>query len=201
MNPAGRGRRTRIWGAGAEEAGGSRRRILDAASAVFAANPGASLREVADAAGVGRATVHRHFPGREDLVREIAFRAMEEAAAGMDRACLEEGPVEEAVGRLAEALVPMGHRFHFLLAEGQLYSDPEYLAAEEKLVGRLERLAERGRREGAFGADVPPAWVVDAIGALVYAAWEGVSHGRVAALDAPRLVSDTLLSGLRGRKL
>lgn len=158
------------------------------------------MREVADAAGVGRATVHRHFPGREDLVREIAVSAVEEAGAAMDGARLEEGRAEEAVGRLAEALVPMGHRFHFLLAEGQLDSDPGFLAAEQKLVERLERLAERGRREGVFGADVPPAWIVDAIGALVYAAWEGVRYGRVAALDAPRLVSDTLLSGLRGRE-
>lgn len=173
---------------------------MDAAAAVFAANPGASLREVADAAGVGRATVHRHFPGREDLVREIAFRAVEEAAAAMDAARLEEGPVEGAVGRLAEALVPMGHRFHFLLAEGQLDSDPEFLAAERELVERLERLAERGRREGVFGTDVPPVWIVDAIGALVYAAWEGVSRGRVASRDAPGLVSGTLLFGLRGRE-
>ena len=104
--------------------------------------------------------------------------------------------MEEAVQRLAEVLVPMGHRFHFLLEETQLYSDPEYLAAEERLVKPLRELAERGRQEGSFRNDVPTAWVVDALGALIFAAWEGVRDGRIAALDAPRLVATTVLSGL-----
>ena len=114
----------------------------------------------------------------------------------MKEARLTEGSVEEAVRRLAEALVPMGHRFHFLLDEAQLYSDPEYLATEEKFVRPLEELAERGRREGAFRTEVPTAWIVDTIGALVFAAWESVRDGRIAARDAPNLVTTTLLSGV-----
>lgn len=154
------------------------------------------MQEISAAAGVGRTTVHRYFPGREDLIRAIALQALSESEAAIHNARLEEGPVEEVVQRLAEALVPMGHRFHFLLDEAQLYSDPEYLAGEEKLVKPLRELAERGRREGGFRPEIPTAWIVDTIGALVFAAWESVRDGRIAVLDAPSLVTVTLLSGV-----
>lgn len=154
------------------------------------------MQEIADRAGVGRTTIHRYFPGREDLIHAIALQAVNESEAAINKARLAESPVEGAVQRLAEALVPMGHRFHFLLEETQLYSDPEYLAAEERLVRPLKQLAERGRQEGSFRSDVPTAWIVDTLGALIFAAWEGVRDGRIAALDAPRLVATTVLSGL-----
>ncbi|MDQ3577436.1 MAG: TetR/AcrR family transcriptional regulator, partial [Actinomycetota bacterium] len=40
----------------------TRRAILDAAISVLSRNPAASLAEVAEAAQVGRTTVHRYFP-------------------------------------------------------------------------------------------------------------------------------------------
>ena len=38
--------------------------LLDAAAAVLAVDPSASLAEVAARAGLGRATLYRHFPTR-----------------------------------------------------------------------------------------------------------------------------------------
>ena len=43
----------------------SRDAIIEAAFAVFSKNPGAPLADVAGRAGVGRATLHRHFASRE----------------------------------------------------------------------------------------------------------------------------------------
>ncbi len=185
------------WGRGSQSRSERvRNSILEVATQVLVANRAASMQEISAAAGVGRTTVHRYFPGREDLIRAIAVQAISESEAAIQNARLGEGPIKDAVRRLAEALVPMGHRFHFLLDEAQLNSDPEYLAAQEKLVRPLEELAERGRRERAFRPEVPTAWVVDTIGALVFAAWESVRDGRIAALDAPNLVATTLLSGV-----
>jgi TetR/AcrR family transcriptional repressor of mexCD-oprJ operon len=174
----------------------SRRMILDAAVRVLVVDRGASMQKIATAAGVGRTTIHRYFPGREDLIRAIAMDAVAESEVAMEAARLEEGSVAGAVGRLAEALVPMGHRFQFLLGEAQLGHDPEFLAAEERTAAPIEDLVERGQRDGTFRVGIPRAWIVDAIAALVYAAWEGVHAGRIAALDAPGLVTSTLLSGL-----
>ena len=45
--------------------------IIDAAIDTLARNPGASLSEIASRAGVGRASLHRHFSSRGDLVAAI----------------------------------------------------------------------------------------------------------------------------------
>ncbi len=55
----------------------NRERILNAAASLYAREPGASMRAVADAAGVGRSTLFRHFPAREDLDGALERRAAE----------------------------------------------------------------------------------------------------------------------------
>jgi AcrR family transcriptional regulator len=50
----------------------NRDRLVTAASAVIAeAGPGASLEEIARRAGVGSATLHRHFPHRSQLLEAV----------------------------------------------------------------------------------------------------------------------------------
>ena len=54
----------------------SRRSILDAAHELFADGGEASFAEIAQAAGVGQATVYRHFQSREDLLAALAEEGM-----------------------------------------------------------------------------------------------------------------------------
>ena len=63
----------------------TRQRILDAARDQLTRDPRATIADVAAAAGVGRSTLHRHFPTRVDLVRaaEAAPAAGAALPAGM----------------------------------------------------------------------------------------------------------------------
>ena len=49
----------------------NRERIIATATEVFATDGPISLEQVAKRAGVGSATLYRHFPTREDLVEEV----------------------------------------------------------------------------------------------------------------------------------
>ncbi|CAA9409799.1 MAG: hypothetical protein AVDCRST_MAG03-1787, partial [uncultured Rubrobacteraceae bacterium] len=72
------------------------REILEAAARLLVVDRGASMERIAEAAGVGRTTLHRHFRNREALIRAIAMDAIEECEAAIERARLEEGSVRGA---------------------------------------------------------------------------------------------------------
>src|SRR5690348_14875162 len=92
---------------------GSAAALLDVAVEVLVADPAASLAEVADAAGIGRTTLHKHYATREDLLRAVGHRAIdrwEQVMAAADRA--EDG--DGGLSALAEAMVPIGPHLAFL---------------------------------------------------------------------------------------
>jgi serine phosphatase RsbU (regulator of sigma subunit) len=57
----------------------NRAKILDAARRLLAENGDASMRAIADAAGLGRGTVHRHFATREELMDAVRQQARDDA--------------------------------------------------------------------------------------------------------------------------
>src|SRR6202161_2334191 len=64
----------------------ARRSLLDVAAEVLVADPSASLAQVAEAAGIGRTTLHKQYATREDLLRAVGDRAIdlfEEALGGI----------------------------------------------------------------------------------------------------------------------
>ena len=173
----------------------SRAAISRAALELLATNPAASLSEVATRAGVGRATLHRHFKARPDLVRALALEALDatdEACAGLERL----PTARAALEHMFEALVPLGAQYAFLARCP--VNDPE---VERRYAGQVESL--RGlvqglRGEGLVAADVPDAWAIKLIDDLVWMAWSLVASGDVAPRDAAALAVRTMLSGLGG---
>jgi AcrR family transcriptional regulator len=70
--------------------------LLDAAAAVFVTSGvEAPLRDIAAEAGVGTATIYRHFPTRADLVVAV-YRHQVEACAEAGPALLASGPTPHA---------------------------------------------------------------------------------------------------------
>jgi len=75
----------------------NRERILDVAQALLERDERATMAHVAEAAGVGRSTLHRHFPTRRDLERALATQRS--AAAPPDHG----EPELRPAGRLGRA--------------------------------------------------------------------------------------------------
>ncbi|HEX4245606.1 MAG TPA: TetR family transcriptional regulator, partial [Acidimicrobiales bacterium] len=74
--------------------------ILDAAALVLSdKGDTASMEDVAAAAGVGRATIYRYFPSRDDLLSALTELAIDDTHRRIMEADLERTTVPEAVAR------------------------------------------------------------------------------------------------------
>lgn len=174
----------------------SGRAVLEAASTVLAANPGASMSEIAEQAEVGRATLYRHFASREELINALALRSLDEleAATAHIESAAQSG--RHAVELLFEAMAPLGARYQFLMNESSIEADPAFAERTRAYEAEMIELFEYAKSEGSISPDVPTAWAAAAFDALLYAAWAAVADGSVAPNDAGAWASRTLFEGL-----
>ena len=83
------------------------------------------MDEVARAAGIGRATLHRHFAGRDALVGALEDLGIREFEAALDAAALDEGTAAGGLRRLIAAVEPSAGLLSFLVTENQLFEGAE----------------------------------------------------------------------------
>ena len=174
----------------------SRVAIIDAAIGVLAGNPDASLATIAEAAGVGRATLYRHFPGRSDLIDAITRQAIEETDAAVRTIRWENTTSSEFLLAVFEAMVPLGDRYHFLMVMAPAAAGSDVGEAYARQLREVEEMMSWMRRDGALAPDVPIDWAVLIVDSLIYAAWTAVRDGSVAPRHAASLACRTFLSGL-----
>ncbi|ATQ31807.1 TetR family transcriptional regulator [Rhodococcus ruber Chol-4] len=156
----------------------NRARILEAAMGCFAADPDASMDDVAQAAGVVRRTVYAHFPSREALVDGIAEEAAAALAAAVDRPDPEEPDLALAVAALMTW--PVGDRFRVLLSFARKEVGDERIGELiAPLRTRTLAIVERGRRSGVFSAYLPPVVLVGMLEGLTMATLEQANRGMV----------------------
>jgi AcrR family transcriptional regulator len=65
--------------------------ILEAARAVFTADPGAPISAVAERAGVGISALYRRYRSKEDLLRQLAMDGLQRYIAIVEAALADEG--------------------------------------------------------------------------------------------------------------
>lgn len=174
--------------------------VLDSAIKILLENSAASMQEIASAAGIGRATLHRYYPSRDDLINELVLLVFSEAEQRVRECRLHEGEALEALERLIVSFVTMGHRFHFLLDDRNFRLDEKIEAEikrrEKYLDEEIENLFRRGQQEGLLRQDMPLKWLNEVLTAIFIAAWQNIRDGYIAVREAPKLVLTTFLSGL-----
>jgi AcrR family transcriptional regulator len=169
------------------------------AAEVLVADPAASLAEVAEAAGIGRTTLHKHYATRDDLLRAVGHRVIdlwEQAADHVDGGDDADG----GLGALAATMIPIGPQLAFLWRTPIFDHDSElekrWLVVEE----RVKTVLRRARDLGVLGAGVPDWWLLQMLYSVTYMAAESVRGGRLAPLDAPGLAVGTFLRGLGAKE-
>ena len=171
--------------------------ILEAGFLVFSNDPSSSLAVVAKEAGVGRATLHRHFANRADLLNALTHKAITELNQAVDDAIRDAKSHTEALKSALRAMVPLGHRQWFL----NFQTAGEDKGLESSLNQDREALIaaiSAAKTEGTFPAHVAETWVAEAFDALLYTAWTLVRHQQATPDQATEFVWNLLTSQPNG---
>ncbi len=176
-----------------------RRHLLDTSAEVLCRDSGASLAQVAGAAGVSRTTLHRHYATRQALLRALAHDALDRVAAAVEGSVRVQGSTSEVFTAVAAALLPLADELRFLNLGAEVWDLPELVERWYDVAGPLEEVVRRAQAGGTLRTDLPRAWVVDVFTATVWAAADGIRDGRIARRDAVGLVVDTALHGTAAR--
>ncbi len=171
--------------------------VLRSAAALLTRRSTATMDEVARAAGISRATLHRQFAGREALVRALEELGIAECEAALEAARPDEGSATDAVRRLVARIEPHAGLLAFLYSENQLFEGEEQNEGWARIDESIAGLFRRGQTSGEFRIDLTPAWLTEALyGLLASAAW-AVAEGRVAPKDFTHMIVELLLGGVR----
>ncbi|HEU5010214.1 MAG TPA: TetR/AcrR family transcriptional regulator [Gaiellaceae bacterium] len=169
--------------------------ILDGAAQIFALQGAqASMNDVAEAAGVARATVYRYFPNRETLLDELARAAVSDVDRRLESARIDEVAPEEGIARAIRALVDVGDGF-VLLTRERRRSDPEQF--ERRLIQPLRRLFERGQAGGDIRDDITSARLTESLIGLIVGML--TSTPLLGKEDMTATISGLFLDGARAR--
>ncbi len=139
--------------------------ILDGAAQIFALQgEQASMNDVAEAAGVARATVYRYFPNREVLLDELTQAAVSDVDARLTSARIDEVTPEEGIARAVRALVDVGDSFVLLARERQRSGQERF---ELRLAQPLRQLFERGQADAAIRPDIASGRLTESLIGLI----------------------------------
>ncbi len=152
-----------------EDVSKSKLALMNAGFAVLSRNPGASLTEVAEVAGVGRATLHRYFSSRAELFSALTQYAMHELDEAVSAATVDAQSYGDALRLVMGAVIPLAHR-HMFLAQEEL-QDPDLAEALERQSKDLRAMIDAAKDEGTLRHDQPTEWIAQAYDHLIYAAW------------------------------
>jgi AcrR family transcriptional regulator len=172
-------------------------RILDAAVGALGEDQDASMSEIARRAGVVRATIYVHFPTREALLDAVTERALAEVATVINAAEPERGDPADALARVVTATWRTLGRYHALIAinVGTRTHD-ELHRRHGSVLGTLLPLIERGQAAGDFRTDVPAAWHLAMLMALIHAGSAELQARRVPEADAEAALVATVLGAI-----
>jgi AcrR family transcriptional regulator len=167
--------------------------LLDAAKTVFATSGvDAPVREIATRAGVGVATVYRHFPQRADLIAGVFRREVDACASAAPQLAREHEPVEALARWLRRytSFIATKRGLAAALHSGEPAYEglPEYF--RQQLVPALQSLLNAAQEAGQVRAGVEPSELLRAVGSL------STAGGADGALESRRMV-DLLIDGLR----
>ncbi len=171
--------------------------ILDVAADLLArGGEPPSMANIAEAAGVARATLYRYFPTRERLLEALTATALDDAATRLAQAGLDTVPVPEAIARLARVVSAAGSKYAAVI--GPMRTRPA--GPVEQHIGTLiQAVLRRGIDDGTFRGDLTIDELGFVLGQLLQAAGRMAAEHHAGAEKAAALVTTVFLHGTQNR--
>ena len=138
------------------DAARNRQRLLSAAAEVFAERGlEAGVGEIADRAEVGRGTLFRNFPTKQDLIAAVVAAKMQQAVADA-RELLRGDQAGSAVFTFLKEMVhgQQRERALFQAIADQFLTHPDIQAVHAELLQLLDELLQAGKQAGTVRAEV-----------------------------------------------
>jgi AcrR family transcriptional regulator len=170
--------------------------ILAGALDPLASDPEASMAEIARRAGVLRATVYVHFPTRKRLIEAVTQRAISDVTDAIQAVDPARGDPADALRRVLRAAWRTLGSFHTLVEVNTRPPHADLHAMNQPVLAVLVPLIELGQRDGTFRTDVPPAWHLSMLLALIHAASGELTAGRLPEAEVEAALVTTVLGAV-----
>lgn len=136
----------------------NRQHILHAAHLAFLdQGPDVPLDQIATRAGVGNATLYRHFPVRTDLIGAVVVDNMTQVAELATEVLAKEPTAGQALAAFAHGVVERRIVAMLPILGRHVPPSPEFHEARARLLTALDTLVDAARTEGALRTDVSAA--------------------------------------------
>lgn len=145
----------------------NKQRIVEAAATALVENPEVSVGEIAERAGLTRATVYRHYPDRDELVRAVAAHSASQMVPAL-LAEMRELDWPDALALLAQRAVALStqHRELILRVTPRLEESARLAVAGEPIQAEITAR----RTSGEITSGLPDEWLALCIRTLCLAA-------------------------------
>jgi TetR/AcrR family transcriptional repressor of mexCD-oprJ operon len=175
----------------------TRRDLHHALAATLVSHPRCTLSELAQGAGISRATLYRFAPTREAIDEALfaaGFERLEAAAVWFDEAVDGRQVLQQVTATLLADWELVTLLFARMMEEQQRQGDLHLLPERWAPIGeRFEAFFLRGQKAGVFNVEFSAVWLADFYWTCFYGITWSLARGRL----APAAAASTLLASFQ----
>ncbi|AZD02387.1 MULTISPECIES: AsnC family protein [Pseudomonas] len=172
-------------------------RLIKALAAVIVDRPRATLKELAEAVGTSRTTLHRFYGTRDNLLKMLEAHGRNILNQIIETTCLSGATPQEALHNLIKEHLAHRELLIFIVFQSRPdFPNPKDDGARwQSYLDALDSFFLRGQCMGAFRIDITAAVFTELFIALVYGLADAERRGRAASSNSAKILGQMFLHG------